>query len=146
MKRKIRSSHKIMLRNIALFNVCFEPHHKFLQKSVLGKFISSIYAFISPLTIFDVMVRIMRRKIHSQHCIAAKFISSICVYIVLVIVWSGLEPQVCTSHCQWEGTVGKSPIVKQFTRTVKTSTKPTGFDLIKKSKLDAKVTSFFNLL
>ena len=68
-------------------------------------------------------------------------ISSICVYIVLVIVWSGLEPQVCTSHCQWEGTVGKSPIVKQFTRTVKTSTKPTGFDLIKKSKLDAKVTS-----
>ena len=184
---KYIASHKIKLRNIALF--------KFLQNSVLGKFISSICVHIASLMFAGVDVMTYNvKKIHSQHCIAAKFISSICVYIVLLIVWSGLEPQVRTSASG----VGKSPILQvtivvliiivliagvftlqAFTLcyllflivtycqnrrcagapvgrqpvllgnhqlwsnslAAKTSTKPTAFDLIKISKLDAKVTS-----
>ena len=98
---KYIASHKIKLRNIALF--------KFLQNSVLGKLISSICVHIASLMFAGVDVMTYNvKKIHSQHCIAAKFISSICVYIVLLIVWSGLEPQVRTSASG----VGKSPILQ----------------------------------
>ena len=69
---------------------------------------------------------------HDQIVLQKKFITSICVYIALLIVWSGPEPQVCSRIAGGKATnVGKSPIVPQFTARAKTSTKPTGFDLIK---------------
>ena len=145
---KYIASHKIKLRNIALF--------KFLQNSVLGKLISSICVHIASLMFagVDVMTcNVKENTFTTLYCSKIHFINLRLHCATYCLVWARTagayqrqwcweitnitsnnyctycrclhvpycyllsEPQVCWSASgKATSAVGKSPIVKQFTR------------------------------